>query len=92
MSVAICALFMFIHGKVQWDLLKILKCTLILLLYDEGVNNDDEICRFCLCSSKELIMLWQYSSDDMPLLATPMQMNITLYDYNCKRYEDATHG
>ena len=40
-----------------------------------------------LCSPRKWIMLWQYSSDDMPLLATTMQMNITLYDYNCKRYE-----
>ena len=45
-----------------------------------------------LCASRKLIMLWQYSSDDMPLLATTMQMNITLYDYNCKRYEEANNA
>ena len=32
--------------------------------------------------------LWQYSSDDTPL-ATTRQMNITLDDYTCKRYEEA---
>ena len=43
--VASCVLFLFVHGKDQCDLLKILKCKSIFLLYDEGINNDDEICR-----------------------------------------------
>ena len=45
-------------------------------------------CNQMITIRKIQFILWQYSSDDTPL-ATTRQMNITLDDYTCKRYEKA---